>query len=61
MSVKVPVKRPPCGQAPTQVAVSKLPKLSYRVEHEHGKVTVPEEPPHNKTVSKPSNIERGRN
>ena len=41
VSAKVPVKRPPCGQVPTQVAVSKLPKLSHNVEHEHGKGTVP--------------------
>lgn len=34
VSAKVLVKRPPCGQVPTGVAVSKLPKLSHHVEHD---------------------------
>lgn len=41
VSVKVPVKRPPCGQVPTQVAVSKLPKLSHHVEHDREEVSAP--------------------
>ena len=41
VSAKIPVKRPPCGQVPTQVAVSKLPKLSHHVKHDREEVSAP--------------------
>ena len=41
VSAKVAVKRPPCGQIPTQVAVSKLPKLSHHVGHDKEEVSAP--------------------